>query len=296
MRLHKGDAAAPRQSLDCLHSGGVIPAEKIARPRLTPIEQSPQAFGQYLLNNRALVRATVINYVSFIRGLLTDRFGSGPVRLSRLRARDVMRFVQRQAPRLHLKRAKLLTTALRSFLRYARYRGAVTQDVAAAVPTVANWSMSSIPRAIPADAVRQLLASIKSPNRDRASRLRDPRSCWLVWDCGRAKWRVLSWTIWTGKLARSRSEGNAGCETRSRYPQRSARPSPGTSGADARAARAAACSCGRALTSAVVRRQCHCQRRATRHRGGGHQRTDQGCASIPARVGDADVAPRGHSD
>ncbi len=33
-------------------------------------------------------------------------------------------------------------------------------DLAAAVPAVANWSMSSIPRAIPADQVRQLLASI----------------------------------------------------------------------------------------------------------------------------------------
>ena len=71
-----------------------------------------------------------------------------------------MRFVQRQAPHLHLKRAKLLTTSLRSFLRYARYRGEVTLDLAAAVPIVANWSMSSIPRAIGADQVRQLLASL----------------------------------------------------------------------------------------------------------------------------------------
>ncbi len=61
---------------------------------------------------------------------------------------------------LHLKRAKLLTSALRSFLRYARYRGEVTLDLAAAVPVVANWSMPSIPRAIGADQVRQLLASI----------------------------------------------------------------------------------------------------------------------------------------
>jgi site-specific recombinase XerD len=61
---------------------------------------------------------------------------------------------------LHLKRAKLLTTALRSFLRYARYRGEVTVDLAAAVPVVANWSMTSLPRAIAADQVRQLLASI----------------------------------------------------------------------------------------------------------------------------------------
>ncbi|MDP2707979.1 MAG: site-specific integrase, partial [Burkholderiales bacterium] len=54
----------------------------------------------------------------------------------------------------------LMTSALRSFLRYARYLGEVTLDLAAAVPIVANWSMTSIPRAISADHVRRLLASI----------------------------------------------------------------------------------------------------------------------------------------
>jgi hypothetical protein len=71
-----------------------------------------QAFEQYLLRERALVRVTVVHYLPFIRRFLTDRFGTGRVRLSQLRARDVTRFVQRQAPRLHLKRAKLMTTAL----------------------------------------------------------------------------------------------------------------------------------------------------------------------------------------
>ena len=61
--------------------------------------------------------ATIINYVPFIRSFLEDRFGDGRVKLSHLCASDVVRFVQRQAPRLHQKRAKLLTTALRSFLQ-----------------------------------------------------------------------------------------------------------------------------------------------------------------------------------
>jgi site-specific recombinase XerD len=39
-------------------------------------------------------------------------------------------------------------------------RGAVTTDLAAAVPAVANWTMASIPRAIGADQVRQLLTSL----------------------------------------------------------------------------------------------------------------------------------------
>jgi site-specific recombinase XerD len=138
----------------------VVPAEKIAAPRLSSAERYAQAYEQYLREARALASATIVNYVPFIRDFLEHRFGHGQVRLSGLCAGDVVRFVQRQAPRLHLKRAKLMTTALRSFLHYARYRGELTLDLAAAVPVVANWSMPSIPRAISADHVRQLLASI----------------------------------------------------------------------------------------------------------------------------------------
>lgn len=170
VRLHRGDAAALTQFLGFLRHQGVVPAEKIAPRRLTPVEQATEAFARYLRDERSLSRSTVVNYVPFIRGFLTDRFGKGPVTLSRLCAGDVVRFVQRQAPRLHLKRAKLLTSALRSFLHYVRYRGDVALDLAAAVPAVANWTMTSIPRAIPAKAVRQLLASI---NRRTARGRRD---------------------------------------------------------------------------------------------------------------------------
>jgi integrase/recombinase XerD len=155
-----GDAAALRHLIDFLRGEGLIAAEKITARPLTPAERCVQAYAQYLREARALARATIVNYVPFIRRFLAHRFVGEPVMLSRLSARDVVRFVQRQAPHLHLKRAKLLTTSLRSFLRYARYRGEVTLDLAAAVPVVANWSMSSIPRAIGADQVRQLLATI----------------------------------------------------------------------------------------------------------------------------------------
>ncbi len=160
LRPCRGDAAALRQFLCFLRCEGVIAAERIAARRLTPAERCALAYAQYLRDTRALAKTTIVNYVPFIRGFLTDRFGDGPIRLARLNAGDVVRFVQRQALRLHLKRAKLLTTALRSFLRYARYRGEVVRDLAAAVPIVANWSMSSIPRAIGAEQIRQLLASI----------------------------------------------------------------------------------------------------------------------------------------
>jgi integrase/recombinase XerD len=160
LRPHRGDSAALGKLIDFLRLQGAVPEEKRAVERLCPVEHQVQAFEQYLVEVRALARPTITNYLPFVRSFLEHRFGNARVTLSQLCADDVVRFVQRQAPRLHLKRAKLMTTALRSFLRYARYRGAVTLDLAAAVPIVANWSMTSIPRAICADHVRRLLASI----------------------------------------------------------------------------------------------------------------------------------------
>ncbi|MFY9327077.1 MAG: site-specific integrase [Georgfuchsia sp.] len=159
-RPNREDSAALSHFTDFLRCEGVIPGEKISVHRLTPTERCAQDYEQYLREARALAEATIVNYVPFIRDLLKDRFGDGPVMLSRLCAGDIVKFVQRQVPRLHLKRAKLMTTALRSFLQYARYCGDISLDLAAAVPIVANWSMTSIPRGIAPDQIRQLLDSI----------------------------------------------------------------------------------------------------------------------------------------
>jgi len=169
LKICRGDAAALRQFIDFLRRQGVIPAERI-RSHQPPVEQVVQEFERYLLNERALAQTTAVHYASFVRGFLANRFCRGPIKLSQLCAGDVVRFVQRQARRLHLKQAKLLTTALRSFLHYLRYRGEILHDLSGAVPTVANWSMTSIPRAIPPDLVRRLLASI---NRHTALGRRD---------------------------------------------------------------------------------------------------------------------------
>lgn len=160
VKRSSSDVAALRYLIDFLRNEGAIPAEVRAPVQLTPEERCAHGYEQYLRESRALAEATVINYMPFIRDFLKDRFGDGRVTLSRLRASDVVGFVQRQAPYLHLKRAKLMTSALRSFLQFARLRGDVMLDLAAAIPAVANWSTPAIPRAIATDQVRTLLSSI----------------------------------------------------------------------------------------------------------------------------------------
>src|SRR5260370_7257091 len=141
VKLQSEEGGALRQFIDFLRRQAVVPAKKIPPPQLTPVEQALHAFERYLRDERMLADVTIIYYVSFVRGFLAHRFGDGPVRLSRLGAGDVVRFVQRQAPRLHLNRAKLLTTALRSFLHSAPHRGNAPCDLAPAVPTPTTTSM-----------------------------------------------------------------------------------------------------------------------------------------------------------
>lgn len=156
----RSDIATLRHLVDFLYSNSVITAEDVFVSQPTPAECCAQEYEQYLSELRNLATATILNYVPFIRCFLKRCFRDGPTEFSHLCARDVVKFVQYQAAHLHRKRAKLMTSALRSFLTYLRYRGEVVLDLAAAVPVVANWSMPSIPRAIAPEQVEQLLASI----------------------------------------------------------------------------------------------------------------------------------------
>jgi len=149
--LNEHDAAYLRHFIEFLRSEQVIPAEEISIRQVTAVDQYVLAYEEYLREERALAEPTILNYIRFVRLFLRSLFGTGTVKLSPICARDVVDFVRHQARRLRPARAKIMTNALRSFLRYVRYRGDVTLDLAAAVPTVANWAMASIPRAIAPD-------------------------------------------------------------------------------------------------------------------------------------------------
>ena len=159
-RVHPGDPSALRHLLDYLRIEAVIPAETIPVGPETEVQRCVQAYERYLREARGLAPATILNYVPFVRAFLEHRFGTGQVTPASLCAGDVVGFVQRMAPGMNRKRAKIMTTALRSFLQHLRYRDEAVPDLVAAVPIVANWSMPSIPRAISADQVQRLLSSI----------------------------------------------------------------------------------------------------------------------------------------
>src|SRR5712692_604229 len=157
-RPTRGDVSALQRLLNLLVRQGVIPEPTL--PASTPAYRLQSEFRLYLQNERALASRTQDCYLTFVSEFLKERFGVGPVDLSCLCAADVTGFVQRRAITIQSIRVQLMTTALRSFLRFARYRGDIDKDLAACVPAVANWKLSPIPRALPPDQVERVLASI----------------------------------------------------------------------------------------------------------------------------------------
>ena len=154
------DLSALHRLLDLLVGQGVVSAP--ASSAATPVERLQGEFRLYLQQERALASTTQNCYLTFVSEflILMDCFGTGPVDLSCLCAADVTGFVRRRAVTIQSRRVQLMTTALRSFLGFARYRGDIEKDLAACVPAVANWKLSTIPRALPPDQLGLVLASI----------------------------------------------------------------------------------------------------------------------------------------
>lgn len=151
------DRSALARLIRLLTKQAVI-TERTPKAASSPSEVLLEEYDVYLQKERSLVLGTRINYRPFIRRFLVGKFAAGSVDLSVLRATDVIKFVQQSAGKLIPKRAQLMTTALRSFLRFAQYRGDLKSNLASCVPSVASWSLSAVPKSLPHPHVKQLLA------------------------------------------------------------------------------------------------------------------------------------------
>ena len=157
-RIRRGDVATLRSLLEHLRQSGVVPRAdpEVDDSELTHIECD---FAEYLTHERRLSKATLAYYLPMVRRLLEERFGKRSILLEEISPADISRFVLQHAHTLSRGRAKLMVTALRSFFRFLRLRGDISIDLAAAVPTVANWRLATLPKWVPSEQVEQLIKS-----------------------------------------------------------------------------------------------------------------------------------------
>ncbi len=155
-RLHRGDANTLRQFLIHLQTRGVLP------PLATVVDDSPvgqlrREYAQYLTAERGLAPVTVSSYVEVLGRLLGDQFGDSPLDFGALTVSTITTFVVRQARTMSPRYAQGIVSALRSICRFLRQRGAIDRDLAAALPSVSDWRLATIPKYLNPEEVERVL-------------------------------------------------------------------------------------------------------------------------------------------
>ncbi len=144
--------------VDYLLSVGAAPA---AEPQAAgPMDALIAQYRRYLLQERGLSpQSSVPHYAGVARRFLAHVSAGTPGELRALTAAAVTGFVLSVHHRRSVGEAKAVSTRLRSFLRYLELEGLTQPGLMAAVPSIAGWELTGLPRAVSAADVGRLLGS-----------------------------------------------------------------------------------------------------------------------------------------
>jgi integrase/recombinase XerD len=156
---HPVSMAGMAPLLEFLRSVGAAPNAEPAAVAGT-VEALMANYRRYLLEERGLSeRSSVPGYLAVACRFAAHVPIRAPEEIRDLSAATVTSFVLSVARRQSVGEAKTTSTRLRSFLRYLGLEGAAPAGLVAAVPSIAGWQMTGLPRAISAANVAALLDS-----------------------------------------------------------------------------------------------------------------------------------------
>jgi len=201
-----------RMLLVYLRANGTIPPLPVVSA-YPAVDRTIDGFAHHLRHNRGLAAGTIVQYGSYARDFLADRFGAAQVCLSEITATDVIEHIRRRAARKSPALLKAVVTALRSFLRYSQYLGETEPGLVAAAPAVARWATTPpMPRAIAPAHARQVIAHCSGTSRrelrDRAILLLLAR---LGLRSGESVYMTLDDIDWDKGCLRVRGKGRREC-------------------------------------------------------------------------------------
>jgi integrase/recombinase XerD len=155
---HLSGARAIDQLLGYLRGLGVVPEPFVSD---SSVDRLVAAYRAYLVSERGLVAGSVALRERVARLFLGELADPIDVALHELGPAHVTGFVVEQCGggRRGVAWAKTLTSGLRSLLVFLHVAGWVAVPLVAAVPSVAGWRLSSLPRGLEREQVARLLAS-----------------------------------------------------------------------------------------------------------------------------------------
>jgi integrase/recombinase XerD len=141
--------------LEYLAPLGVLPIPQEVPP--DPVEELLGRYRAWLLVERGLMPGTARGYVDCVRPFVATRARGDVLEFTGLTAADVTAFVLGACPGRAVGSAKLIVCALRSLLRWLHLTGTVPVALAAAVPSVAGWRLSDLPKGLEPSQLHRLL-------------------------------------------------------------------------------------------------------------------------------------------
>jgi site-specific recombinase XerD len=148
---------ALRPLLDYLTPLDVLPvAEEV---RVGPVDELLARYRDYLLTERGLTAGTARGYMDAVRPFVAGRLRGEVLDVAGVTAADVIAFVLVVCSGRAPGSAKLIVCALRSLLGWLHLTGTVPVSLAGAVPSVAGWRLSNLPKGLEPGQLRKLLVS-----------------------------------------------------------------------------------------------------------------------------------------
>jgi site-specific recombinase XerD len=119
-----------------------------------------EAYKRHQHRVRGLCERTLHSYERLVRSFLRGALGDDPIDPAQLHPCDVRAFVTSMGARLSPRSMKNVRAALRSLFRFLRFEGLCDERLEAALPAVAHWRLSELPRHLDDKQLAQVLASL----------------------------------------------------------------------------------------------------------------------------------------
>jgi site-specific recombinase XerD len=160
-------ARGSRSLLIYLRELGVVGPER--GDAVTPLGKLIEEYRQWLVGKRGLAPLTVARYVALATRLLGERVSTADeLGVKDLSGEQVTAFLLRECERLSIDSAKGKVGELRSLLRFLFVRGLIELALGDAVPPVAGWRDTRIPRLVSSADIERLIGCCDASTLDGA--------------------------------------------------------------------------------------------------------------------------------
>ena len=203
--------AGARRFVEHLQHRGILPTAEV---KSRPLPVLVEAFSDWMRNHRGATESTIAQYVPIAKEFLAD-VGADTRQYD---ATVVRKFILAKMGRTGQSRAKSVANSIRMFLRFLSTYAYCSPDLIGAVPRIAHWRLSSLPRYISTQDIERLVGACNPSTaggaRDRAIILLLARLALRAGDVRELRLQDIDWSN-----ARLRVAGKGRSETRLPLPQ-----------------------------------------------------------------------------